>query len=62
MEIIIVLTLYLVPSIIAMTRGIPSVGGVIVVNLFLGWTFLGWVVALAWACSGSTSGQGKHEH
>ena len=24
------------------------------VNLFLGWTFLGWVVALAWAFSDNT--------
>jgi hypothetical protein len=25
--------------------------GNFVLNLFLGWTFLGWVVALIWACS-----------
>ena len=28
-------------------------GGVLVVNFFLGWTFVGWVVALAMACAGS---------
>jgi hypothetical protein len=23
---------------------------IVVLNVFLGWTFLGWVVALVWAC------------
>ncbi len=43
---------YFFPSYVAMDRGHPSKGGIIVINLFLGWTFLGWVIALAWAFSG----------
>ena len=39
--------LYFAPSIVALARGVPSRGSVLVVNLFLGWTGIGWVVALA---------------
>ena len=41
---------YFLPSIIAYTR--PSnnnLSGVFIVNLLLGWTFIGWVVALVMA-------------
>lgn len=39
--------IYFLPSIAA--RGQHNVGAVVVVNLFLGWTLIGWVVALAMA-------------
>jgi hypothetical protein len=41
--------LYLLPSIVAATRRVPHAGPVVVVNVFLGWTLIGWVVALALA-------------
>lgn len=41
--------LYLFPAIIALTRGHHNRAAILVVNLFLGWSFLGWVIALAWA-------------
>lgn len=44
--------LYFLPSIISLLRGNKRGAGVFVVNVFLGWTFIGWVVALAWAVSG----------
>jgi hypothetical protein len=31
---------------------------VLVLNLFLGWTFLGWVVSLAKACGSGAPGNG----
>lgn len=40
---------YLVPTIVAVIRG-HQVGMVAVINVFLGWTIIGWVVALAIAC------------
>jgi hypothetical protein len=40
---------YFIPTIVANIRQVPSTGSVTVVNLFLGWTFIGWVVALAMA-------------
>ena len=42
--------LYFLPAIVALTRG-RQVGVVLVVNLFFGWTLLGWVGALAIAVS-----------
>jgi hypothetical protein len=46
---IVVLALYLIPLIVAMVRKVPNVGSVAVINVLLGWTFIGWVVALAMA-------------
>jgi Superinfection immunity protein len=42
--------LYFLPTIVAVTRKVTNQGSVFVINLFLGWTFVGWVVALAMAC------------
>jgi len=41
--------LYFFPIFIAGMRRHPYAGAIFVVNLFLGWTLLGWVVSLAWA-------------
>jgi hypothetical protein len=38
---------YMLPTIIALQRKHDSPGPIIIINIFLGWTFLGWVVALA---------------
>jgi Superinfection immunity protein len=40
---------YWVPTFVALTRHVPGKGQVVVVNLFLGWTGIGWVVALVMA-------------
>jgi Superinfection immunity protein len=40
---------YFIPTIVAMVRHVPNKGSVIVINVFLGWTIVGWVVALAMA-------------
>jgi len=45
--------LYFVPFFVAWFRGARGIGGVLVLNVFLGWTFLGWIVALAWAAGGT---------
>jgi hypothetical protein len=39
---------------VAKRRNHRSRGSILIVNIFLGWTFIGWVVALAWACGGNT--------
>jgi|SRR5215472_10950934 len=41
--------LYFLPTIVALVRHSPNAGMVIVVNLFLGWSLVGWVVALVLA-------------
>ena len=48
--VIVLVALYFAPSIVATVRKVTNTGSVVVVNLFLGWTLIGWVVALAMAC------------
>ncbi len=52
---LVVLVPYFIPTIVALSTGLLNKGSIIVVNLFLGWTFTGWVVALAMACAGKKS-------
>jgi hypothetical protein len=52
--ILIVIGFYFVPTIVAVVRKVTNQGSVAVINLFLGWTLIGWVVALAMACRTST--------
>lgn len=40
---------YMLPTIIGRHRGVANLGSVAVINVFLGWTFIGWVAALAMA-------------
>jgi hypothetical protein len=47
----ILLGFYFLPALIAGSRGHHNSGSIFVLNLFLGWTFLGWIIALAMACS-----------
>lgn len=46
--------LYFAPAIIAHHRQHESSGKIFLVNLLLGWSILGWIACLAWACSGRT--------
>ena len=46
---IIILCLYFLPAIIASRRRHNNGGAITVLNLFLGWTLLGWIIALIWA-------------
>jgi len=43
------LGLYFLPTIIASARRLDCRFGIVMVNLFLGWTFIGWIAALIWA-------------
>lgn len=45
------LILYIIPSIIAGQRDVAHQGSIIAINLFLGWTVIGWLAALIWACT-----------
>jgi hypothetical protein len=40
---------YWIPTAVAFFRAVPNKASVLVINLFLGWTIIGWVVALAMA-------------
>lgn len=41
--------LYFLPSILAFARNKRDIGAILLLNIFLGWTMIGWVVALVWA-------------
>jgi Superinfection immunity protein len=43
------LAIYFLPWLVAMARKTPRAPAIFVLNLLLGWTFVGWVVALVWA-------------
>ena len=45
------LLLYFLPWFVAWLRQHTSSLAIFVLNLFVGWTFIGWVVALVWACT-----------
>jgi len=47
--IFIVAGLYFLPTIVAFSRKRSNREAILVLNIFLGWTFVGWVVALVWA-------------
>lgn len=51
---VVLIGFYFLPTIVAFTRKVTDRGSVVVINLFLGWTLIGWVVALAMACRSST--------
>ncbi len=44
-----IFTIYFLPFLIALIRNHIDSTAIFVLNLFLGWTFFGWVVALVWA-------------
>src|ERR1700679_2370445 len=44
---VIILLLYFIPTLAA--KGKPQLNSVLAINFFLGWTLIGWVIALAWA-------------
>ena len=41
--------LYFLPTIVA--RDKRDAAGIMLLNLFLGWTVIGWFIALLWACT-----------
>ncbi len=46
---LLLLALYFLPTLIG--RNKSNVGAIFVLNLLLGWTVIGWIVALVWACT-----------
>jgi len=46
---IVVLGIYFLPAIVACLNKKKNAAGIFVLNLFLGWTGIGWIIALIWA-------------
>ncbi len=49
MAILCIVLIYFLPFIVAIARKHLDSTAIFVLNLFLGWTFIGWVIALIWA-------------
>lgn len=49
--ILVTLEVYFIPSTISFNRDQPNRFAILALNLFLGWTLLGWVVSLVWSLS-----------
>ena len=47
--------LYFLPTIFAAVRHAKSILGIVLLNVFAGWTFIGWIIALVWALTGKRS-------
>jgi hypothetical protein len=41
--------MYFLPTLIALARSKRDTTAILLLNFFLGWTFIGWIVALVWA-------------
>lgn len=46
---VVCLLLYIAPTMVAAKRKHRNVEGIFLLNIFLGWTFIGWIIALVWA-------------
>ncbi|UHC81657.1 superinfection immunity protein [Pseudomonas sp. NIBR-H-19] len=53
---IICFVFYFAPTFNALSRKHPNKTPVLLMNLFLGWTLVGWVVALVWSASAIKKG------
>ncbi|HEY0266717.1 MAG TPA: superinfection immunity protein [Rhizomicrobium sp.] len=49
--------MYWLPTLIAIVRRAPSALGIAALNFFLGWTVVGWIMALVWALAASPQPQ-----
>ncbi len=50
---LVALVLYFLPTIVALARGARRTTAVVIVNLLLAWTVIGWIVALVMAFTSS---------
>ena len=48
---LIILVIYFIRSFVASRRNKRNTTAIFLLNLFLGWTFVGWVIALVWAAT-----------
>lgn len=55
-SLLVVAVLYFIPYGVAHSRNHPSRTGIGLLNLFFGWTVIGWFAALIWAASGRPGG------
>ena len=47
------LGVYFLPTILAAVRHAKSILGIVLLNVFAEWTFVGWIIALIWSLTGA---------
>ncbi|WP_342163078.1 superinfection immunity protein [Methylobacterium sp. SD21] len=52
------IAIYFLPALLASQRKHPHFAGILALNLLLGWTFVGWAVALVWVYVKPSTGRG----
>lgn len=52
MELILLILVYMIPSIIAGIRHHHSGWAIMALNVLLGWTVLGWLISFIWSLTG----------
>ena len=52
-----VLILYMLPTLIAFGREHPRRGEIAVINIVIGWTLIGWIIVFLWASLGRVEAQ-----
>ena len=57
--IMVLFAVYLLPSVVASSRHHRNSNAILVANLFLGWTLLGWVICLIWASTANVEGDNE---
>lgn len=54
-QLLLVLILYMLPTLIAFARDIPARHLILVLNIIFGWTLIGWFVVFLWAMLAETA-------
>lgn len=49
MDFVFLMVLYMVPSLVAIFRGHKDVVSILLINILLGWTMVGWLIAFIWS-------------
>jgi hypothetical protein len=52
--------MYFLPSIIALAKSKRDLLAIFLLNLFLGWSVIGWIVALVWAAKSDVPAPGYY--
>ncbi len=57
LAIVVIPPVYFLPAVLAASKNHPQAAAIFFVNLVLGWTIVGWVVALVWGAAGAPGEQ-----
>jgi predicted membrane channel-forming protein YqfA (hemolysin III family) len=56
---LVLIVLYFLPALISIERNHNNRLAIIVLNIFGGWTFIGWLISLVWACTNNITPKKK---